>query len=68
MTPYRQEQDSLGTVDVPDDRLWGAQTQRALLHFHISTERMPLALVHALASVKLACANVNAELGLLPMK
>ena len=63
---HRQERDSLGTVDVPTGCLWGAQTQRALLHFHISTERMPPALIHALASVKLACAGVNATLGLLP--
>jgi len=63
---HRQERDSLGTVDVPVERLWGAQTQRALLHFHISTERMPTVLIHALASVKLAAARVNADLGLLP--
>lgn len=66
MASHRQEQDALGTVDVPAGRLWGAQTERARLHFHISTERMSLALIHALASVKLASAQVNAELGLLP--
>lgn len=66
MASHRQEQDALGTVNVPAGRLWGAQTERARLHFHISTERMPLALIHALASVKLASAQINAELGLLP--
>ena len=48
------------------DRLWGAQTQRSLAHFAISTERMPDELIHALALVKSACAGVNQELGLLP--
>ena len=67
MTTYRQEHDALGPVDVEAKRLWGAQTQRALLHFRISNERMPMALIHALASVKLACAVVNGDLGRLPV-
>ena len=66
MTTTRQEFDSFGGIEVDASRLWGAQTQRALLHFHISNERMPLALIHALASVKRACARVNGDLGLLP--
>ncbi len=66
MSSTREERDSLGPVAVPAEHLWGAQTERSLVHFRISSERMPLALIHALASVKRACAQVNAELGLLP--
>ena len=61
----RQERDTFGTIDVPADRLWGAQTQRSLHHFHISTERMPAELIMALALVKRACAVVNRDLQLL---
>jgi fumarate hydratase class II len=61
----RSERDSFGPIDVPDAQLWGAQTQRSLEHFRISTEKMPLELVHALASVKRAAARVNLDLGLL---
>ena len=59
----RIERDSFGEIEVPAARLWGAQTQRSLQHFAISTERMPPALVHALVLVKRACATVNAQLG-----
>ena len=62
----RTERDSFGPIEVPQQHLWGAQTQRSLEHFHISTERMPEALIVALALVKRACAQVNLELGLLP--
>ena len=65
MTTSRQERDSFGSIEVPADRLWGAQTQRSLQFFAISDERMPQEIVHALASVKAACARVNCELGLL---
>ncbi len=61
----RPEKDSLGVIDVPDDHYWGAQTQRSLEHFAISTERMPYELVRALALLKSICATVNLELGLL---
>ena len=61
----RTEQDSFGTMEVPDERLWGAQTQRSLQHFHISTEKIPTELILSLALVKRACAVVNRELGLL---
>ncbi|HEX8964604.1 MAG TPA: class II fumarate hydratase [Rhodocyclaceae bacterium] len=61
----RTERDSFGDVPVPEERLWGAQTQRALGNFRISGERMPEELIEALASVKRACAQANAELGLL---
>ncbi len=62
----RMEKDSFGPIAVPAGRLWGAQTQRSLEHFHISSERMPAELVSALAEVKRAAAAVNRSLGLLP--
>jgi fumarate hydratase class II len=62
----RTESDSFGTIEVPADRLWGAQTQRSLEHFAISSELMPDAIVRALAAVKSACAGVNRDLGLMP--
>jgi len=65
MASFRTERDSLGTVDVPSERLWGAQTQRSLEHFRISTERMPRELLVALVAVKRACALANRDLGLL---
>jgi fumarate hydratase class II len=61
----RPEKDSFGTIEVPAERLWGAQTERSRLHFRISSERMPLAVVHALALVKRSAARVNRALGLL---
>ena len=66
MSATRTERDSFGAVEVPADRLWGAQTQRSLEHFDISSERMPDEIILALATVKAACARVNSELGLLP--
>jgi fumarate hydratase, class II len=63
--PTRTERDSFGDIEVPAEALWGAQTQRSLEHFRISTERMPPALLSALARIKRAAAEVNAELGLL---
>ena len=67
-TPTRMEKDTFGPIEVPADRLWGAQTQRSLHHFKISGETMPPALIHALALVKKACAQVNVELGVLDAK
>jgi fumarate hydratase class II len=61
----RTERDSFGNIDVPSDKLWGAQTQRSLEHFHISSEQMPREIVIALTTVKRACALVNCDLGLL---
>ena len=55
----------MGTVQVPAQALWGAQTQRSLRNFRISGERMPPALLHALALVKRAAAAVNRDLGVL---
>jgi fumarate hydratase class II len=62
----RTETDSLGAVEVPADRYWGAQTERSRRNFVIGGQRMPVEVVHALALVKKAAAIVNAELGLLP--
>jgi fumarate hydratase class II len=64
-TAMRTEKDSFGPIEVPSDCLWGAQTQRSLEHFAISTERMAPELIAALAEVKLAAASVNGTLGLL---
>ena len=61
----RPEYDALGAVEVPSTALWGAQTQRSLEHFAISTERMPASLLHALALVKRTAAMCNQQLGLL---
>ncbi|MCL9641464.1 class II fumarate hydratase [Rahnella victoriana] len=66
MAATRIEKDSMGPIDVPADKLWGAQTQRSLEHFRISSEKMPEALIHALALTKRAAASVNMDLGLLP--
>jgi len=65
MAATRPEKDSFGSIDVPAERLWGAQTERSRRFFRISTERMPLGVVYALARVKRAAARVNAELKLL---
>jgi len=65
MSGSRLEKDSFGTIEVPADRLWGAQTERSRRFFRISGERMPLAVIYALALVKKAAARVNRELGLL---
>jgi len=59
----RVETDSFGTIEVPADRYWGAQTERSLRNFRIGTERMPLPLIHALAVIKRAAAEVNHTLG-----
>ncbi|MFC4597837.1 class II fumarate hydratase [Cohnella hongkongensis] len=60
---YRIEKDSLGEVQVPADKLWGAQTQRSLSNFRIGTEKMPLELVRVFALLKKGAALANAELG-----
>jgi fumarate hydratase, class II len=65
MSGSRLEKDSFGTIEVPAERLWGAQTERSRRFFRISGERMPLAVIYALAQVKKAAATVNFELGLL---
>ena len=67
---FRQESDSLGEVLIPTDRLWGAQTKRALQNFAIGggSEKMPIEVIHGLALVKKASAKANLELGLLDSK
>ena len=61
----RIEKDTFGPIEVPADRLWGAQTQRSLQNFKISADRMPLPLIRALAQVKRASARVNMDLNVL---
>jgi fumarate hydratase class II len=71
MTESRTETDSIGAIEVPADRYWGAQTQRSLHHFSIgdpAADRMPMEIVRALALLKKAAAMVNAERGLLDRK
>jgi fumarate hydratase, class II len=63
---FRVETDSLGEINVPAERLWGAQTQRSLLHFSIGDDHMPLQVYHAYGYVKKAAAIVNYRLGCLP--
>jgi fumarate hydratase class II len=62
----RTETDSMGPIEVPTDRYWGAQTQRSLAHFQIGGDRFPRELIRALGILKKACALVNRDLGLLP--
>ncbi|MBW1787858.1 MAG: class II fumarate hydratase [Deltaproteobacteria bacterium] len=61
----RNETDSMGAVEVPADRYWGAQTQRSMQNFRIGTERMPRGVIRALGILKKACALTNRELGVL---
>jgi fumarate hydratase, class II len=61
--PVRIEKDSFGPIEVSQERLWGAQTQRSLEHFRISGERMPREIIEALAWIKRASATVNESLG-----
>src|SRR6204780_2431146 len=65
-TGMRKEFDSLGTVEVPADHYWGAQTQRSLHHFNIGHDRMPKEVYHAYGYVKKAAAVVNTAAGRLP--
>jgi fumarate hydratase class II len=65
-TGTRRESDSMGAVDVPADKYWGAQTQRSLIHFSIGDDRMPKAVYHAYGYVKRAAATVNGRAGRLP--
>src|SRR6266511_1571655 len=62
----RKETDSMGAIEVPEDRNWGAQPQRSLEHFKIAGERFPPEMIRAFGQLKRACAEVNVELGLLP--
>src|SRR5262245_44330752 len=62
----RLESDSMGTIEVPADRYWGAQTARSLVHFAIGDDRMPIELIRAFGLLKKAAALGNRDLGLLP--
>ena len=63
---YRKEKDSIGYVDVPADKYWGAQTQRSFLNFKIGGQKMPAEIIEAFAILKKASALANMELGVLP--
>ena len=65
MQTYRTERDTFGDIDVPAQSYWGAQTQRSLQFFAVSTEKQPPELIRALVLIKQIAARVNAELGLL---
>src|SRR5262245_12844061 len=62
-TKTRTETDSMGSIEVPADRYWGAQTERSLHHFNIGDDRMPREMIRALGLLKKAAALVNEELG-----
>ncbi len=68
MTATRTETDSMGAIEVPADRYWGAQTQRSLHHFPIGVERFrwQRPMIRAFGILKRAAAEANAELGVLP--
>src|ERR1035437_8274462 len=59
----RIESDAFGPLAIPADKLWGAQTERSLHNFRISSERMPIEIVRALGLIKRAAAEVNRDLG-----
>ncbi len=63
---YREEKDTLGIVNVPADKYWGAQTERSRKNFAIGEERMPMEMIFSYAIVKKSAAIVNNELGKLP--
>jgi fumarate hydratase, class II len=63
--PTRTERDTMGPVEVPADRYWGAQTQRSLQNFRIGGDRFPREMIRAFGILKKACAQVNRDLGLL---
>ena len=68
MTEHRTETDSMGAIDVPADRYWGAQTQRSIHHFSIgwpAADRMPVEIVRAMGVLKKAAAQANVDLGAL---
>lgn len=66
MTATREETDSFGSLNVPADKYWGAQTQRSLINFPIGWEKQPISIVKALGAIKQACAQANSSLGNLP--
>ncbi|KXK37142.1 MAG: class II fumarate hydratase [Bacteroidetes bacterium OLB9] len=65
MSQYRKEKDSMGYIDVPADKYWGAQTQRSSENFKIGGHKMPKEIIRAFAMLKMAAARANHELGVL---
>ena len=65
---YRTEKDSIGPVQVPADKYWGAQTQRSSENFKIGGHQMPIEIIHAFGILKKAAAKTNQELGVLPQE
>src|ERR1043165_3503587 len=65
-TETRTETDSMGAIEVPSDKYYGAQTQRSLIHFNIGDDTMPREMIRALGILKKAAALVNEDLGKLP--
>ena len=65
-TGMRRQTNSMGEIELPADRCWGAQTQRSLVHFSIGDDRLPKPVYHAYGYVKKAAALVNAAAGRLP--
>lgn len=63
---FRTERDSMGDIQVPAERLWGAQTQRSLQNFKIGGDKFPREMIRALGILKKSAAKTNQELGLLP--
>ncbi len=63
----RIETDSMGAVEVPEERYYGAQTARSLVHFPIGHDKLPRSMIHAFGIIKKSAAEVNGELGLLPL-
>ena len=68
MTEFRTEKDTMGTIEVPADKYWGAQTQRSLQNFRIGNDKMPRPMIYALGVVKRSAAVANNKLGLLDPK
>jgi len=68
MTKTRTESDTFGSIEVPADRLWGAQTERSRRNFRIGEERMPKPIIRALGLIKHAAAEINHRLGPLDKK
>src|SRR5690349_2379711 len=64
----RVEEDSMGKIEVPADRYYGAQTARSLIHFAIGDDRMPRSVLRAFGTLKKAAALVNSDLGLFKKK
>ncbi len=68
MNLFRKEKDSMGYIDVPADKYWGAQTQRSSDNFKIGGHRMPKEIINAFAVLKMAAAQANNDLGVLPIE